>query len=224
MFYHEPGFYRRAQVPAGENRLEWSKMYKSKLLKLATFISNGLGEDGRQVWSVDVNENEVNSFFQEDFLNWPDSEALKRQGISDLRFGLDKDRIRVAFRYGRKPWQTVISFDLHVWLVKSEFNVMAIELTGRHAGAVPISAQSLLESIAEQARGKNLEITWYHHNGNPVALVRFQSDKARPTFQLRGIAVERVAGSGSAVEGEGRIVLSGQCLEPGQDLPASGEN
>jgi hypothetical protein len=48
------------------------------------------------------------------------------------------DRVRLAFRYGAEWWNTVITIDLRLWLVKSEANVVAMELVG-YAGSLPIS-------------------------------------------------------------------------------------
>ena len=36
---------------------------------------------------------------------------------------------------------------------------------------MPISAQSLQEEISALARSRKLEVTWYRHEGHPVALL-----------------------------------------------------
>jgi hypothetical protein len=84
-------------------------------------------------------------------------------------------------------------------------NVICLEILGRKAGAMPVSAQSLLELISEQAR-KDIEVTWYRHEGNPVALLRFQNDRARPTFQLRRLELR-----------QGMITIGG--MSPGTSPP-----
>jgi hypothetical protein len=169
-------------MPPGKERLDQSKACVGRLASLINYIQNGAQE-----WLVEISEEQLNSFFEEDFLKWGESEMLKKSGISGPRMVFEPDKIRLAFRYGSKPFSTVISFDVKVWLPPREVNVVAVEFLGRHAGSLPISAQSLLDLLSEQASNRNIEVSWYRHNSNPVAVVRFQADQVRPTFQLRRI-------------------------------------
>jgi hypothetical protein len=89
-----------------------------------------------------------------------------------------------------------------MWLAGTEPNVVAVEIQGFRAGAVPISAQSLLERVSEAAP-QNLEVSWYRYNGHPVALLRFQADRKRPTMQLRHLEVQ-----------QGKVVIAGGPLDP----------
>jgi hypothetical protein len=206
-YYYEPAFYRRCEIPPGPERASASKQCFSTLFtKLTNLIINAGTPDYTEPWSVPFGETEVNSFLQEDLFNkWKDLSSLQQQGISDVRVAFEADNhIRLGFRYGKEPWQTIMSFDMRVWLVPKEMNVLAVELVGRHAGALPVSAQSLLTSIAEQLHSRFVEVSWYRHNGNPVALVRFQMDGARPTVQLREVAVR-----------QGMLTIGGNPLELG---------
>src|SRR5262249_51725807 len=146
--------------------------------------------DPKEEWAVEITEEQLNSFFQEDFKKWGDCVTLEKQGIADPRIVFDKDKIRLAFRYGSKPWSTILSFDIRVWLAK-ERSVVVIDFVSRHAGALPIPAQSILETISETLHGKSsVEVTMYRHNGHPTAVVRVEADKSRPSFQLRRIDLE----------------------------------
>jgi hypothetical protein len=108
----------------------------------------------------------------------------------------------LAFRYGTAFWSTVISIDLHIWLVAKEANVVALEFQGMHAGGLPISSQSLLERASETARRYDIDPTWYRHNGHPVLLLRFQAGRSRPTFQLEQLALH-----------QGMLCISGRSLD-----------
>jgi hypothetical protein len=203
-FYHEPGFYRRALIPPGPERTATSQQCFGRL---TTEVGNNIINAGTQEyntpWRFSYTETEINSFLQEDFFqNWPDAKSLAKQGISDARVTFEDDHFRLGFRYGTKPWQTVMSFDMRVRLVPREVNVLTIELVSRHAGALPASAQSLLTTIAEQLHNEHVEINWYRHNGNPVALVRFRTDGTRPNFQLREVAFR-----------QGLFIIAGAPLE-----------
>jgi hypothetical protein len=123
---------------------------------------------------------------------------------------LQQDKIRLAFRYGTPPWSTVISIDFRVWLAPKECNVVVLELQSLHAGSLPISAQSLLEQLSEIIRKRNVDVTWYRHNGNPAAVLRFLTDQPRATVQLRQLEL-----------GNGMLRLAGQSLE-GVPTAASG--
>jgi isocitrate/isopropylmalate dehydrogenase len=70
---------------------------------------------------------------------------------------------------------------------------VALELQSLHAGALPVAAHSLLERISEAARQNNVDVTWYRHEGHPVALLRFQADQDRPTVKLEHLYVDNAA-------------------------------
>ena len=70
-----------------------------------------------------------------------------------------------------------------------ERNVVVLQLRGMYAGALPISAQSLLEKISDTLRRNNVQVTWYRHEGRPTAALRFQADQPRPTMSLHQLDV-----------------------------------
>jgi hypothetical protein len=138
-------------------------------------------------------------------------QLLLNEGISDPRLTIEPDHLRLGFRYGSSPWSSVISIYFRVWLVPSEPNVVALELQGLHAGLLPFSAQSLLERVSDVLRQK-VNVTWYRHNSNPVALVRFQSDSNRTTVQMTNLELQ-----------DGKIIINGSSLDgaPAAALPPS---
>jgi hypothetical protein len=184
MARHEPSFYVHAGVPPGPVRVSQSKAFQTEFAQLIANITN------REVlWKVTFSEAQLNSFFAEDFLRSGVAERLLPDNVSAPRVVLEQDRIRLAFRYGTPPWSTIISIDFKIWLAPKQYNVVVLELESLHAGSLPISAQSLLEQLSDALRRHNIEVTWYRHKGNPAAVLRFQSDQARPTVQLRRLTV-----------------------------------
>lgn len=193
---HEPGFYHRAAMPEGARRSKCSGEFVGELFRLSAGISDKRQWDGR------FGEEQINSYFQEDFLKeHPDDRPLPH-GISDPRVAIEQNKIRVGFRYGTGVWSTVVSIDLRVWLVAKEANVVALEFQGMYAGALPISSQSLLENASETARRHDIDPTWYRHNGHPVLLLRFQAGRSRPTFQLQQLDLH-----------PGMLYISGRSLD-----------
>ncbi len=195
---HEPAFYRRALVTPGKDRKDLSTAFMGRFFKLAGHWNGG----GKEEWDMILSEAQLNSYFEEDFIRLGDAEALRKLGLAEPRIVLENDRLRLAFRYGQDPWSTVISYDLKLWLAPKDINVVCVEILGRHAGALPVSAQTLLNEISEVAAKRGIEVTWYRHQGNPVALVRFQSGSGRPSAQLQRLNIK-----------QGMMTLGGISLE-----------
>jgi len=185
---HEPEFYRRAMRPAGEQRKQWSKEFVEKS---AQHVLQAILNE--HPWHEEFTEEQINSYFAEDFVRTVSVEKTYPEGIADPRLAIDDNRVRLAFRYGTRPWSTIISIDLNVWLVPKEPNVVALEIEGLYAGALPISAQSILERLSEAIRRQwqdQIEVTWYRHNGKPVAILRFQGEKREYSLQLRQLKLQ----------------------------------
>ena len=212
---HEPEFYREAELREG-NSNERAKLSGEFITQLNSFRQD-VAFNTR--WSAEFKEEWINSFFDDQFVPLGFAKQVLPEGISTPRVAIDKDQIRLAFRYHLGPFSTIISIKMRVWLAPKEPNVVALELRGLHAGSLPISAQSLLESVSETARQNNIEVTWYRHQGNPVALLRFQADQDRPTYHLEHLALDQgvlmIAGSSS--EGSPRRAM----MPPTPTVPAS---
>ena len=63
---------------------------------------------------------------------------------------------------------------------------------GAQSFSALISAQSILDEISEALRRQNVEVSWYRHEGNPVALVKIQqTDRGQSPTQLRRLEVRQ---------------------------------
>jgi len=196
---HVPAYYCDAMPPAGKERQRQAAKFASDFAQFYQDVTYN-----RQ-WSVRFGQQAINSFFAEhlnqsglgDGLVPATDQSVDRRtpftlpdGLSDPRLLVRADGFRLGLRYRWGPLDTVLSIDMRVWLAAGELNVVALELQGLHVGALPISAQSLLERISETARSNNIEVTWYRYHGNPVALLRFQADQELPTYRLDHIALK----------------------------------
>jgi hypothetical protein len=195
---HEPAFYVRAAQPAGAARKKQSNDFYTQFCALKSNM------DATREWAAQFTEDQVNSYLQEGFRTSGVEELMLPDGISDPRVAIEADRLRLGFRYGSGLWSTVVTIDLRVWVAKGEPNVVGLELQGMQAGALPISAQSLLEHVSEAARRQNVEVTWYRYDGNPVALLRFQSRRSRATVQLQQLELQ-----------PGKLMIQGHSIDPG---------
>lgn len=182
----EPDFYRKTSVPPGEVRQKKSLEFMKEIADVYDVL-----KAEQPTWRASFTEDQINSYFDEDFIKQRLDETMLPQGFANPRVAFEQgDVIRLAFRYGKGAWSSIISIDLHLWTTP-EPNVVAVELQGLHAGSLPITAQSLLERFIEVADRKNIKVGWYRHKGNPVALLRFQADKEHPTVQLQWLNVKQ---------------------------------
>lgn len=186
---YEPNVYLRAAVPPGEQRHQLSEKCERELIQLY----NSVASADDQEWGHRFTDSEINSYLAEHFVQSHLNEHVLPEGISEPRLVIEADKIRVAFRYGVGLWSTIVSIDLCIWLVKGEPNVVALKLVGFHAGALPISAQSLLESITKTCQDNGIGVDWYRDEGYPVALVRFQAEQPHPTLELEVIKLDQGA-------------------------------
>lgn len=195
----EPGFYRRAAVAAGPERDEMSSQFISRFWAFLEETRE------RRVWEAAFTQDQINSFLDHDFVSSNMDRQMLPEGISHPRVAIDDDRLRLAFRYHVGRWSTVISIDTRVWLAAGEPNAVCLELRGMNAGSLPVSAQSLLERLTEAADRNNIKVSWYRHNGNPVAVLRFTSEQPRHgTIQLDRLELH-----------PGLLLVHGQAIEPG---------
>jgi hypothetical protein len=182
MLKHRPDFYVKKALPAGKERKQLSGKFMQEFNEFYRQVKT-------REWGAQFDEPTINGFFAEHFIQTGLAERILPEGVSDPRVAIEQDKLRVGFRYGTGVFSTIISIDLRLWLAPRAPNVVVLELQGLHAGALPISAQSLLDQISEAARQNNIDVTWYRHGRNPVALLRFQADQDRPTIQLEQLTL-----------------------------------
>jgi hypothetical protein len=194
---HEPKWYREALLPPGDLRTQRSQEFFTEFWDL-------IGSTSDKEWFGTFTDEQLNSYLEEGFKHSGLAARLLPEDISDPRVKIEPERLRIAFRYGRGAWETVVSVETKIWLPPREPNVAAIELIGFHLGAIPISVQSLLERLSEVGRANGIEVTWYRvpETGHPVAILRFQADQGRPTLQLQVVKLET-----------GKITIHGKTVE-----------
>jgi hypothetical protein len=210
LVHHEPASYARLTVPAGPERQCLSDDFYRAFCRMYEDVN------GSDAWNAPFTEDQVNSYFEEGFVNSGLNKRVLPERIGEPRVHFENDRLQIAFRYGNGLWGTVVSIDFRVWVAKSP-NVVCLELLGSHAGVVPVKVHSLLKYLADELmRQSNLQVSWYRHEGRPVALLSFQADQPRATLQLTEIKVE--AGK-ITIRGKGSEALAARAAlqAPGTD-------
>lgn len=181
----EPETYRRAYVPPGPSRSQRSQEFTQEFSQLLTAVTPNAERD----WDIRLTDEQINSYFAEDFKKTRVDERLLPEKISEPRILLEPNKVRLAFRYGSGLWSTIVSIDFGVWLTE-ETNVVALELQGLHAGSLPVGAQLFLDSLTEMAEQNGIQVSWYRSKGNPVALLRFQGQRDT-TVQLQTVQIDQ---------------------------------
>lgn len=203
---HEPAFYRRGGMAAVPQRRTLSDSFQEEFFRLLSALQSD------DLWGAQFTTEQINAYLMEGFLTTRTDEKLLPDNVSAPRVALDADRLRLGFRYGSGRWSTIITIDMRLWVAQGQVNTVGLELLGLQAGALPINAQSLLEHVSEAARRNSIDVSWYRHEGHPVALLRFGTDQPRTTIQLKHVELQ-----------EGRLLIQGRCLDPAARTTSSPE-
>ena len=194
MIKSEPTFYTQAELPEGSQRTQLSNAAKERYSEILSILS-------KDSWEVEFTADQINAFFQEDYYLLGGDENLP-DGFHQPRVKIEDGKMRVGVRYGKGGWSTIMSMEMKVWKVKGETNTLAVEIISLQAGSLPLSTRTILEDISEAVRRENIDIKWFRQDGHPVAIMRFQADQTRPTFQFDDIELKT-----------GKLTISGRSTE-----------
>lgn len=182
----EPEFYAATGVPAPDDEL----VAAAVLMRYGDLQNDMLS---RAEWGASFTDAEINAWLRQHLDDKQGFADALPQGLSGVRVAIDGDQLKVAARYEDDldlfGWfGTVGSVELKVWLTQ-DVNTVAVQLCDVKAGALSIGARRWLEKITELARERNIDVTWYRHEGQPVGLFKFYANQARPTTQIRTVQV-----------------------------------
>lgn len=194
---HEPTFYRDGRIPPSEARRDLANNFVSQFGQMMLHM-----KARTETWGCEVSEAQLNCFFSEAFNQLGEAEGLRKLGISKPCVALEDNRVRLGFRYGSGWFSTVISYDLEVWVVPREPNVIAVKILRARAGAIPISSQSILQQLSEFGRQQNYKVTLYRHEGNAVAVIELEPYQPHPWKILTALKVDH-----------GKLSIQGRTLE-----------
>ncbi len=191
----EPNFYANAACPPDYDTREKASRVLTRLQDLKTDIRT------KPEWGETFSADELNCFFAEMMTPAGNFASILPSGFHSPRTAIEGDSLKLGMRYGDGFWSAIVWVELRTWLVSEEINLMAVEVRDLRAGRLGIGAQSVLDAIAETARGSNIDVTWYRHNGNPVGLFRFFPDQPRPASHILTLEAR-----------EGKLLVAGRTL------------
>ena len=162
---HQPTFYAsRLRSETKETQAALAKDFNQRWPTILNQITN------EPVWEAEFAEPQLNAWLAEDFEAKQLAERWLPVGVSKLRFAMGEDLLWLGFRYRKGPLSTVIRIGLRTWV--PEPNVLALEIAGLAAGALPLPAGYICTAIDRFADANDLQATWYRRDGNLVVLLR----------------------------------------------------
>jgi len=196
---HVPRFYRDLIQNKPADQEKNAQEFVTEFGELINAIASGDKE-----WFARFNQNQINSYLAEGLAQLGIENQEWNEKLKLLRIAFQGDRLLIGFRHRVGPVTSVIHMEAQLWLAKGEPNTLAIKLCGAYAGAVPFNPQSVLERISENAIQNGIDVAWFRHQGKPVAIIRFQADRPRPTFLLRSLVIDKdiLVIRGSSVDDE----------------------
>ena len=197
-----PPFYKQAEFES--DQIEFGSE-SSRLMTRVNDLSNDI--TAKPEWGATFEARELNCFLHEYA-----TEVNARLGghIHTPRMSFDGDRVRLGVRSGTGLFSLIFWIELRVWLVKSEPNCLAVEISSIKAGLIPIAGQSILDRVTEAARASNVDVAWYRNNGKPVGIFRLFTDQSRrQPKQIRAVQIR-----------EGQLTIAGRTAPEGTTAPA----
>jgi hypothetical protein len=178
----QPSFYTQAEMAPGPERTDMSNEAVAQYSRIL-----GVLDDPN--WEIKFTGQQLNAFFQEHYYQFGGDDNLPDDCHSP-RVKIEDGKMRIGFRWGSGTLSTIMSLEIKLWKVPQDVNTLAMEIVSIQAGGLPLSTSSWLDRISEKARRENIEISWYRKDGHPVAVMRFQADLTRPTFQFDRIELQ----------------------------------
>jgi hypothetical protein len=197
----EPDWYARAAAvapQADDPAVAYDTQTRLSELLLAISEPVTVTEPGE--WQFSFSPDELNAFLRED-----DDRVMilrpKWDNVTDLRVGVDGDRLRVGARVWRGAASAVMSVELRVWLVAGEPNTIGVELVDVRQGGLPWFKRWLMDSMTAFAAKHDAEVQWYRGATNPVGICRLRVSQSQPDLSLSAVEVA-----------SGRLTVSGRAL------------
>lgn len=182
---HEPPFYARetADTPRPDDPGS-AALVKTRVTELVDDVF------GKPDWGATFTTDELNAFLRAgDTGNDPIVSPLIAS-LNRPRVAVTGDRLVLSDRSGSGPFSTVLTLELKAWLVDKEPNLLAVEVVGFSAGALPLPKRSVMNRLGDAARKLKADVNWYRHDGNPVGLFRLFANQPGATTQLLTLKVK----------------------------------
>lgn len=175
---HVPAFYAEALAATDV------AIASDELLEHASTLASDAQRDGR--WQALFTARQINGWLAVDMPK--NHSTLLSRDVRDPRVSLERDRLRLAFRYGEGPFSTICSVTVGLRTMRG--NRLALRVEEVRGGCIPLPMGQVLETLSAQARKANLPLEWRRVAGDPVAIVRLAPlERGETAFMLGNLEV-----------------------------------
>lgn len=188
---HEPQWYAQATATVDRPAEEQAS---DEMLQRAADLTSNLEIKG--AWKIAFTAAQINGWLAVDMpKNHPD---LLPENLDKPRVAIEPDGVTLACRATQAGISTVVSLKVDVYL--TEENQVAMRIRKARAGSLPWSLDKVVEGFTNAARQSNINMSWRHVDGDPLALIKIPSKRGPGGRRIR-ITTLRLE--------EGRIVVGG---------------
>ena len=199
---HEPNFYTRVAISEGDQRVRLSQEFVTDLGEFMASIA------ADRDWFGQFSQSAINGALQEGLATHGLQPSILPEVFEDPRVEFQGDALKIGVRYRFAGASVVLSAQVRMWLAREVPNAVVIEFQKFQAGSMPLPFQGLLDQIADSLRQAGVDVHWYRHGGQSVAVLSFGAEKARPEFQIVDLRIQngKLVIRGRSPELEGPIV------------------
>lgn len=196
MLRHEPNFYARVAIAEGTQRTKLSQEFVTDLGEFMASIA------ADKDWFGQFSQNAINGALQEGLATHGLQPSLLPEVFEDPRVEFQGDALKIGVKYRIAGASIVLSAQVRMWLAREVPNAVVIEFQKFQAGSIPLPFQSLLDQVADSLRQAGVDVHWYRHEAQTVAILSFGAEKARPEFQIVDLRIQ-----------DGKLVIRGRSPE-----------
>jgi len=193
-----PEFYQAALHFEQEEADKAGDQLEQQVVQLHNDVQHG------ESWELELTDEQINGWLATDL---PEKfPGLLPSEVEQPRVAFQGGLTHIACRLNMPKLKTVLCLALDGYLTE-ETNEIAIRIDKARAGMVPVPLKGVLESAATAAKRADLHLRWAQTDGDPVALIKFPTDRddLRSGVVIQSVQVE-----------EGKIIVSGTADDSSQ--------
>lgn len=166
----EPDFYKVALELEKQTLAEQGIAFERQVLDLQNNART------MRQWQAVFTDDQINGWLASDF---PEKfPGALPHSVSDPRVGIDKNALRVAFRFNSGRIKGIVQAEVDAFCTDVPGQI-AIRIKKVSSGWVPIPVNSIADRISAALRRLGAQVEWSEIDSDPVALIEIPADKVR---------------------------------------------
>ena len=158
----EPEFYQTALAVSDQAQAEQGRVFEKQFIDLQNKART------QRQWQAIFTEGQINGWLASDL---PEKfPGTLPRNVSEPRVEIEKDILRIAFRFNSSRIQGIIQADVDAFCTKIPGQI-AIRIRRVRTGLLPIPVNSIADRLSSAIRRLGANVEWTEIDGNPVALI-----------------------------------------------------